>query len=194
LDLRSSQAIEGLGSVAASGWSAQARPCLLGNDNASGIQLQLCLPVHEEGQAAIEAGLLVSAGLTRLGQLERLLCLRELNLSDNEVTSLVEAGGGDFSRMVFLKRLVLDGNRLQSLHGMSWPTGLVYFSATRNEITKIGRVSGGGTDTVTYLGLGANPVCASDGNEGGAEGAVKRALDRAGLKLPMLETLCTTAK
>ena len=193
MDLRSSQAIEGLGSVAASGWSVRAKPRLLGDENASGVQLQLCLPVHEEGQPAIQTGLLVGAGLTRLGQLERLLCLQELDLSDNEVTSLVEAGGGDFSRMAFLKRLVLDGNRLQNLHGMSWPTGLVYFSAARNEITKIGRVSGGGTDTVTYLGLGGNPLCASDG-EGGAQGAVKRALDRAGLKLPMLETLCTTAK
>ena len=34
----------------------------------------------------------------------------------------------------------------------------------------------------------------SDGGEGGAEGALKRALARADLQLPMLETLSTTAE
>ena len=189
LDLRSSQAIEGLGSVAASVWTAQAAPQLLSVEHDAGLQLQLQLPGQEQGQLAVETGLLVGVGLTRLGQLERLLCLRELDLSDNEITSLVEAGGGDFARMPFLTKLTMDGNRLKSLHGMSWPTGLVHFSAARNDITKIGRVSGGGTDTVTCLGLAGNPLCADDGGDGGAEGAVQRALERAGLKLPMLTTL-----
>lgn len=149
------------------------------------------LPGNEGQDIALRAGLLVGTGLTRLGQLEKLLCLRELDLSDNEVTSLVEAGGGDFSRMPFLKKLVLDGNRLQNLHGMSWPTGLEYFSSARNDIIKIGRVSGGGTDTVTHVDLSGNPICDDDGGEGGADGAVQRALDRAGLKLPKLTKLET---
>ena len=57
------------------------------------------------------------------------------------------------------------------------------FSAARNEVLKIGRVSGGGTETVLTLTLTGNPVCA-DGEAG-----VRAALERAGLLLPNLETL-----
>lgn len=90
----------------------------------------LRLPVGAAEYGGIGTGaLLVGAGVTRLTDLERLLCLQVLDLSNNAVGSLVESGAGDFAKLPFLQTLILDGNQLKSLHGMTWPKGLASFSA-----------------------------------------------------------------
>jgi hypothetical protein len=47
------------------------------------------------------------------------------------------AGGG--ARQVMLEELSLAHNELENLHGMSWPAGLLRFSAAHNQIARIGR-------------------------------------------------------